>query len=173
MVLGMNLMLFTRLHVMVSLIGLGAGLFMAYGMTRGRRWPAMTALFVVTTALAILSGFLFPFLRVTPGMVIGAIALIALIIAIAARYGKHMAGGWRKVWVISAMMALYLNFFIFIIQLFDKTPALEAMSEVQKETLFAAVQLGVLVGFLLWTIKAVRQFKLKDSGPARGAAVAS
>jgi uncharacterized membrane protein len=91
--------------------------------------------------------------------VFGVFSLIALGIAIVARYGKHMAGGWRKAWVASAMIALYLNFFIFIVQLFDKTPALEAMGPVQKETVFAAAQLAALVGFILWTIKAARQFK--------------
>lgn len=159
MVLGMNLMLFTRLHVMVSLIGLGAGCFMAFGMIRGKRWPVMTGVFVVTTALTCLSGFFFPFLRVTPGIVLGVIALAALAIASVARYGKRMAGGWRKAWVVFSMLALYLNFFIFIVQLFDKTPRIEAMGVIQKETLFAAVQLGALVGFVLWTIKAARQFR--------------
>ncbi|HTV14142.1 MAG TPA: hypothetical protein VME68_05470 [Acidobacteriaceae bacterium] len=169
----MNLVLFTRLHVMVSLIGLGTGCFMAFGMTRGKRWPAMTAVFVVTTALTCLSGFLFPFLRVTPGIVLGAIALLALTIAMVARYGRRMAGGWRKAWVVGAMIALYLNFFIFVVQLFDKTPRIEAMGEVQKETLFAAVQLGALVGFVLWTIKAARQFKPEGAAVEGGAAAST
>lgn len=159
MVLGMNLVLFTRLHVMVSLIGLGAGFLMAFGMIRGKRWAVMTAVFVVTTALTCLSGFFFPFVRVTPGIVLGAIALAALAIASVARYGKRMAGRWRTAWVVFSMIAFYLNFFIFIVQLFDKTPRIVAMGAIQKETLFAAVQLGALVGFILWTIKAARQFK--------------
>jgi hypothetical protein len=159
MVLGMNLLLFTRLHVVLSLIGLGAGLFMGFGMIRGKAWPIMTATFVAATGLAIVTGFLFPFLGITAGIVTGIFALIALGIAVVARYLKHMAGGWRKVWVISAMITLYLNFFMFIIQMFDKTPALVAMGEVQKETVFAGAQLAALVGFILWTIKAVRQFR--------------
>lgn len=166
----MNLLLFTRLHVMVSLIGIGTGLFMGFGMIRGRRWPVMTGTFVATTALTTLSGFLFPFQGVTPAIVIGVFSLIALGIAIVARYGKHMAGRWRKVWVLSAMAALYLNFFIFIVQLFDKTPALQAMGEVQKETVFAGAQLAALVGFLLWTVKAVRQFKAEEPAAAKTAA---
>jgi hypothetical protein len=164
MVLGMDLVLFTRLHVMLSLIAIGAGIFMGFGMIRGVRWPVLTASFVVTSALAIVTGFLFPFRRVTPGIVIGVFSLIALGVAVVARYVKRMEGRWRKIWVVSAMITLYLNFFIFIVQLFDKTPALEAMGEVQKETVFAGAQLAALIGFLLWTIKATRQFK------ARGAA---
>jgi hypothetical protein len=167
MVLGMNLLLFTRLHVMLSLIGLGAGLFMGFGMIRGKAWPAMTATFVAATGLAIVTGFLFPFLGITPGIVFGIFALVALGIAVVARYGKHMAGRWRKAWVVSAMVALYLNFFMFIIQLFDKTPGLQAMGEVQKETVFAGAQLAVLVGFILWTIKAVRQFKAETAAVAK------
>jgi hypothetical protein len=159
MVWGMNLLLFTRLHVMLSLIGIGAGLFMGFGMIRGKTWPAMTAAFVLTTGLTSVTGFFFPYRRITPGLVFGVLSLVALGIAVVARYGRHMAGQWRKAWVVSAMIALYLNFFIFIVQLFDKTPALEAMGEVQKETVFAAAQLAALVGFILWTLKAMRQFR--------------
>jgi hypothetical protein len=161
MVLGMNLLLFTRLHVMLSLIAIGSGFFMAFAMIRGKLWPAMTAIYVVTSVLTIVTGFFFPFLGVTPALVIGAMALAALLLAIVARYVMHMAGGWRKVWVVSAMLALYLNFFIFIVQLFDKTPRIVAMGEAQKETMFAGAQLAALVGFLLWTIKAWRQFRVK------------
>jgi hypothetical protein len=169
MVPGMNLLLFTRVHVMLSLIGLGAGLFMGFAMIRGKAWPAMTAVFVVTIGLAIITGFLFPFLGMTPGIVTGIFALIALGIAVVARYVKHMAGRWRKVWVVCAMITLYLNFFMFIIQLFDKTPALEAMGEVQKETVFAGAQLSALIGFILWTIKAVRQFKAESGAVVKAA----
>jgi hypothetical protein len=168
MVLGINLLLFTRLHVMLSLIGLGTGLFMGFGMIRRKRWPAMTGVFIITSALTILTGFLFPFLGLTPGIVIGVFALISLGIAIVARYGMKMAGRWRKVWVVSAMVTLYLNFFIFIVQLFDKTPALKAMGEIQKETVFAGAQLAALIAFMLWTIKAARQFKV-EKAPAAGA----
>jgi hypothetical protein len=170
MVLGMNLLLFTRLHVMLSLIGIGTGLFMGFGMIRRKLWPTMTAVFVVTTALTILTGFLFPYLGITPGIVIGVVSLITLGIAVVARYGKKMAGRWRKTWVISAMVTLYLNFFVFIVQLFDKTPALQAMGEIQKEAMFAGAQLAALIGFLLWTIKAVRQFRAEEPVPAKAAA---
>jgi hypothetical protein len=169
MVLGMNLLLFTRLHVMLSLIALGTGLFMGFAMIRSRLWPVMTAVFVVTSALTFVTGFLFPFLGITPAIVIGVIALIALGIAIVARYVKHLAGGWRKMWVVAAMTALYLNFFLFIVQLFDKTPALQAMGAVQKETVFAGAQLAALVAFLLWTVKAVRQFRLGETGASKAA----
>lgn len=170
MVLGMNLALMTRLHVMESLIGLGTGLLMALGMIRGRRWPFTTGVFIATTALTIVTGFFFPFLRVAPAIVFGILALIALGMAIVARYGMRMAGGWRKAWVVFAMTALYVNFFIFIVQLFVNTPAIQAMGERQKETLFAAVQLGALVGFTLWTVKAARQFWPEGVAAASAAA---
>jgi hypothetical protein len=169
MVLGMSLRAFTALHVALSLIGIGSGFLMAFGMVRSRRMPFATGVFLLTTALTSITGFLFPFRGITPGIVIGFLSMFALLLAVFALYSGHLAGGWRKAWVVSAMIALYLNFFIFIVQLFDKTPALRAMGEIQKETVFAGAQLAAFIGFLLWTIKAMRQFKAGEPAGAKAA----
>lgn len=163
MILGMSLTTFTRAHVAISLIGIGSGFAMAFGMLRGRRYPATTALFLITTALTSITGFMFPFKGVTPGIVIGALSIVALIFAAAARYLGHLEGGWRATWVVMAMLALYLNFFVFLVQLFEKTPSLAAMAERQKEKVFAGAQLAALVAFLLWTVLAIRRFRTTEA----------
>jgi hypothetical protein len=170
MILGMSLRAFTILHVALSLIGLGSGFLMAIGMVRARRMSLATDVFLLTTALTSITGFLYPFRGITPGIVFGFISMFALLLAVFALYSGHLAGGWRGAWVGSSMLALYLNFFVFIVQLFDKTPALEAMGHTQKETVFAGAQLTALIGFVLWTVKAWRQFRPADSGrqPAAG-----
>jgi hypothetical protein len=159
MVLGMSLRAFTVLHVALSLIGIGSGFLMAFGMVRSKRMPFATDVFLLTTALTCITGFLFPFRGITPGIVIGVISMFALLSAVFALFSGHLEGRWRGAWVTSAMIALYLNFFVFLVQLFDKTPALEAMGHVQKETVFAGAQLAALIGFMLWTVKAWRQFR--------------
>jgi len=112
MILGMPVETFTLIHVAISLLGIAAGFVVAYGRLVNKRLDAMTAFFLATTALANVTGFLFPNEHVTPGIVIGIISMVALTIAVAARYPFHLAGGWRGTYVISAMVALYLNCFV-------------------------------------------------------------
>lgn len=157
MILGMSLRAFTVLHVALSLIGLGSGFLVGLGMVRSKRMPFATGVFLLTTALTSITGFLFPYIGITPAFVFGVLSMIALLLAVLVRYRRPLAGAWRGVWVVSAMIALYLNFFVFIVQLFDKTPGLEAMGGTQKETVFAGAQLAALIGFVLWTVKACRR----------------
>jgi hypothetical protein len=159
-VLGLSLQVFTLLHVALSLIGIGSGFLVAFGMMRARRMPFATAVFLLTTMLTSATGFLFPFRGITPGIVFGMISLFALLVAVFARYSGRLEGGWRGAWVLSAMLALYLNFFVFLVQLFDKTPGIRAMSHQPKETLFAAAQLATLAAFVLWTVRAWRRFRV-------------
>jgi hypothetical protein len=158
MILGMSLALFTQIHVALSLIGLGSGFLVAFGMLRSRTFPFATAVFLLTTELTSITGFLFPFKGITPGIVFGFLSFFALLVAVFARYGGHMQGPWRKAWIISSMLAQYLNFFVFIVQSFDKAPTLHAMGDMQKETAFAAAQLTALIAMLLFTILALRRF---------------
>ena len=71
MILGMSIAAFTTLHVVISLIGIATGFIVAFGMIGARRLPLWNAVFLVTTALTSLTGFLFPFKGVTPGIVVG------------------------------------------------------------------------------------------------------
>ncbi|HEX4007703.1 MAG TPA: hypothetical protein VHX60_16130 [Acidobacteriaceae bacterium] len=159
MILGMSLTVFTQLHVAISLIGIGTGFLAAFGMIRNRIYPAATAVFLLTTALTSITGFFFPFKGMTPGIIIGILSIFVLLFATAARYIGHMVGGWRATWVVTAMLALYLNFFVFLVQLFDKVPSLHSMPPRQKETVFAAAQLAALAAFTLWTVLATRRFR--------------
>ncbi len=75
-----------------------------------------------------------------------------------ARYSFHMAGKWRSIYVITALMALYLNVFVLVVQSFEKVPALHAMAPTQAEPPFLVAQLVVLVLFIVLTILAVKKF---------------
>ncbi|HKD59123.1 MAG TPA: hypothetical protein VKB47_01620 [Terracidiphilus sp.] len=152
MVLGLSLQAFTTLHVAISLIAIAAGLLVLLAMIGGRDLKPLTALFLVTTALTSLTGFLFPFKGVTPGIVIGILSLIVLALAMIAR-----RRGWPGTYAITATLALYFNVFVLIVQSFEKVPSLHALAPTQTETPFKVAQLLTLVLFVVLTALAFRK----------------
>ncbi len=159
MVLGMPLSTFTAVHVLISLIGIASGFLVLYGLLNGKRFDGGTAIFLIFTVLTSVTGFLFPFERLLPSHIVGIISLVALAIAILARYAVHMAGAWRRIYVISAVLALYLNVFVLIAQTFMKVPAVHALAPTQKEPPFFVAQLTVMAVFIVLGIFAVKKFR--------------
>ncbi|HEX3661929.1 MAG TPA: hypothetical protein VHU89_10885 [Acidobacteriaceae bacterium] len=163
----MSLSAFTQFHVAISLIGIAAGFIVILGMIASRSLPLVTALFLITTVLTSLTGFLFPFHGVTPGIVVGILSCVVLAFAIVARYAGHMSGGWRSTWIVTAILAQYLNFFVLIVQSFEKVPALHALAPTQKEAPFKIVQLAALILFIVLAILALRKFRPAAAGQTR------
>ena len=155
----MSLDTFTAIHVIVSLIGIGSGFVIAFALVNARRADGWTALFLLSTVATSATGFGFPIDHLLPSHIVGAISLTVLAIATAARYAFHLAGVWRRVYVIAAMTALYLNVFVLVVQLFRRVPVLIALAPTQSEPPFAIVQLFVLVLFVVLTAVAVRRFR--------------
>ena len=155
----MILSTFTFVHVAISVIGILSGLVVVFGMISGKSLGGWTRLFLVTTVLTSVTGFLFPFKGVTPGDVVGLLSLAVLALAITARYRRQLAGGWRRTYVISAVIALYLNVFVLIVQLFEKVPALEALAPKQSEPPFVVTQVTVMALFIVLGVLAVRKFR--------------
>jgi hypothetical protein len=161
MILGMSLSTFTLVHVMLSLVGIGSGLLVLYGLLLGKRFDGATAIFLVTTALTSLTGFLFPVEHLLPSHVLGIISLVALAVAILARYALHLARAWRSIYVVCAVLALYLNVFVLVAQIFMKVPAVHALAPTQKEPPFLIAQLIVMAIFVVLGIFAVKKFRLE------------
>jgi hypothetical protein len=124
---------FTLVHVLLSLVGIVSGFVVVFGLLTARRLDGWTALFLASTVATSLTGFGLPFHRLMPSHIIGIISLVVLGVAIIARYARHLAGAWRWIYVVCAVIALYLNFFILIVQAFMKVPALKAMAPTQSE----------------------------------------
>jgi hypothetical protein len=158
MILGMSTATYTLLHVIISLVGIGSGLIVMYGFLRGKRWDGLNAIFLIMTVLTSVSGFGFPFEHLLPSHRVGIISLVVLAVAIPARYLFHMAGAWRKVYVISAAIALYLNCFVLVVQSFLKQPTLHALAPQGKEPPFLIAQIVVMIIFAVLTISAVKRF---------------
>jgi hypothetical protein len=158
MILGLSLVQFTYLHVFLSLVGIGAGVFIVFGLLTSRRLSILTTLFLLTTVATSLTGFLFPFNGITPGIILGVLSLIVLVLAIVALYVKKLDGPWRGVYAVSACVAFYFNFFVLIAQSFAKVPALHSFAPTQQSPGFAVTEGVVLLVFILLTIRAYKKF---------------
>ncbi|HEY2497392.1 MAG TPA: hypothetical protein VGK24_10010 [Candidatus Angelobacter sp.] len=163
MVFGMSLATYTLIHVIISLVGIVAGLIVLFGMFSSKRLDGMTALFLITTTLTSITGFGFPFQHVTPGIILGVLSLLVLAITFPARYSFHMAGKWRSIYVVTAVIALYFNCFVLIAQSFLKIPALHALAPKGNEPPFAVAQVVLLGLFIVAGIRAVKKFHFSEA----------
>jgi hypothetical protein len=157
MILGMTPLTF--IHVLLSLIGIFTGAVVLIGFFSAKRMDGWTAVFLASTVLTSVTGYLFPFHKLLPSHIVGAISLVALAIAIAARYSKQMAGSWRRIYVIFAMLSFYLNVFVLVAQLFLKVPSLHALAPTGSEPPFAIAQTVVLLLFIALSVMADKRFR--------------
>ncbi|MBJ7442121.1 MAG: hypothetical protein JHD35_24305 [Sphingopyxis sp.] len=144
MILGLTIPQFTALHVAISLVGIAAGLIALPAFARGLVLPRTTGIFLWTTLLTSLTGFLFPIVAFTPALGVGILSTLILIVAFAAYYRGKLAGRAATAYAITATLALYLNLFVLVVQSFLKVPALNALAPNGTEPPFAIAQ-GVLL----------------------------
>jgi hypothetical protein len=154
-----GLAIYTIVHTLISLIGIASGLVVLYGLITGQPLERWTRLFLASTVLTSVTGYGFPFEHLLPSHIVGAISLVVLAVTIVARYTYHLAGVWRSVYVIGATIALYLNVFVLVVQLFLKVPVLTALAPTQSEPPFAIAQGVVLVLFVVLGFLAVGKFR--------------
>ena len=159
MILGMSVGAFTLLHVIITLVAIGSGLIVVGGMFASHRLLGTTALFLFTTALTSVTGFLFPIHGFTPALGVGIVACVILAVALFALYKEHLVGAWRWIYVITAVASLYLNVFVLVVQSFVKVSALNVLAPTQSEPLFAITQVVILVIFILIALIAVVKFR--------------
>lgn len=159
MILGMAISAFTAVHVLISLVGIVSGLVVMYGLLTANRLERWTTLFLVSTAATNITGFLFPFKGITPGIVIGVLSLVVLAFAVVGRYALNLNGPWRPIYIVAASVALYFNIFVFVVQLFEKVPQLRTLAPTQKEPPFAVAQILVLLLFVVFTGFALKRFR--------------
>src|SRR6266404_3849400 len=150
----MILQVYTIIHTLISLVAIFTGLVVVFGMLGGERFDGWTKWFLVTAVATTITGFFFPFHGFTPAIGVGIISLVILAVAIFARYLRHLSGEWRWIYVVTAMIALYLNVFVGVVQAFEKVPALKAMAPTQTEPPFRLTQLVALALFLVLTVVA-------------------
>ena len=159
MIIGLSIHNFTLLHVAITLVAIASGLIVLFGMLGAHRLPGWTALFLVTTILTSVTGFMFPINGFTPALGVGAVSLVILAIALLALYGKHLAGAWRWIYVATAVAALWFNVFVLIVQSFQKIQVLQTLAPTQSEPPFLIAQGVVLAVFLVLGIVAAWRFR--------------
>ena len=166
MILGLSVGAFTLLHVVISLVAIGSGLIVVGGMFASRTLPGTTAVFLFTTALTSVTGFLFPIDGFTPALGVGVVACVILAVALWALYKEQLVAAWRPIYVIAAIVSLYLNVFILVVQSFVKVSTLNALAPTQSEPPFAITQAVVLLIFISIALIAVAAFRPSTAAPA-------
>ena len=158
MTLGMSLSTFTMVHVVISLIGILSGLIVLYAMLTSRDLMFWTAVFLGTTVLTSVTGFMFPFHQLLPSHIFGGISIVVLAVALYALYARHLAGHWRWIYVSGALLALYLNIFVGVVQSFQKVTFLQPLAPTQSELPFVIAQAGLLAAFVALGYLAITRF---------------
>ncbi len=155
----MILQIYTIVHTLISLVAIFTGLVVLLGLLGGKLLDGWTKWFLITAVATTITGFFFPFHGFTPAIGLGIISLPFLALTIFARYSGHLAGAWRWIYVIGAVICLYFDLFVLVVQLFEKVPALHAIAPTQTESPFKLTQLAVLVVSTLLAIVAVIRFR--------------
>src|SRR6185369_3426649 len=100
------------------------GFVVMVGLIKAKRLDSWTAVFLASTLATSITGFFFPFHGITPGIIVGIISVVLLAGAIIAKYFGGLLYRWRLLYVVTAMIAFYLNVFVLIAQLFQKVHSL-------------------------------------------------
>lgn len=158
MILGLSLETFTQLHVAISVVAILTGMVVLMCMIRSFGIAGWNGIFLATTLATSLTGFLFPFGGVTPGIVVGVISVAVLAIAFYAFYVARLSGFWRRLYADCAIVAVYLNCFVFVAQAFAKLPALRTIAPTQSEPPFVVAQGALLLLFVIGGFIAQRRF---------------
>ena len=155
----MILHIYTIIHTLLSLVAIFTGFVVLFGLLVGNRLDAWTKWFLITAVATTVTGFFFPFHGITPAIKLGIISSVVLLVTIFARYAKHLAGAWRWIYAVGAVLSLYFNVFVGIVQSFEKIPALNAMAPTQTEQPFKLTQLSVLGLFVVLGFVAAIRFR--------------
>jgi len=155
----MILHIYTIIHTLLSLVAIFTGFVVLFGLLVGNRLDAWTKWFLITAVATTVTGFFFPFHGFTPAIKLGIISSVVLVVTIYARYGKRLTGAWRWIYALGAVLSLYFNVFVGIVQSFEKIPALNAMAPTQTEQPFKLTQLSVLVLFIVLGFVAAIRFR--------------
>ena len=160
MIIGLSVATFPLVHVAITLIAILSGLAVLFGLLRSRRMDGLTDIFLIFTVLTDVTGFMFPFHGLTPAFNLGIISSVVLIPTLVARYAFAMTGWWRGTYVIGAVLSLYFNCFVLVVQAFQKVPALHALAPKGNEPPFAIAQGLGLLFFIVTGFLASRRFRL-------------
>lgn len=105
-----------------------------------------------------MTGFFFPLKAIGPPHVFGVISLVLLSATLLALYAYRLAGSWRWIYVVTALIALYLNVVVGVVQAFQKPAFLQPLAPTQSEPPFLVAQVIVLAIFVVLGFMAMKRF---------------
>jgi hypothetical protein len=143
-------------HTLISLVAIVAGLIVTAHLLTARVSRFWTDTFLVTALATSVTGYFFPFSGVTPAMIVGAVALVILVVVLLARHPFRMAGAWRWIYALGVVASLYLLLFVLVVQMFRHIGFLQPYDG---QAPFQAAQLLVLLAIVAAGIIAVRRFR--------------
>jgi len=165
MILGMSIETFTTVHTVITLIAIASSFIVMFGMLASKKLPGWTAFCLLFTVLTSVTGFIFPIHEFTPALGVGALSLVLLALALYGLYAKHLAGAWRWIYVVTAVVAFWFNFFVLIVQSFEKVKLLNPAAPIvgppfagATNTQFAIAQAVALLFFVVVGFLAARKF---------------
>jgi hypothetical protein len=148
---------YTIIHTLISLAAIFTGFVVLFGLFGGKRFDGWTKWFLITAVATTVTVSSFRFM-VSPRLSSASYrCLLALTIFV--RYPKQLAGPWRWIFVVGAIICLYLNVFVAVVQAFQKVPSLKTLAPTQTEPPFAVTQLTALLLFVLSAIAAAIRFR--------------
>lgn len=153
-----SLEIYTLVHVLISLVGIVAGLIVIRGFINARWLDGMNRYFLLFTLLTSVTGFFFPFIKVEPSHILGVISLLVAVPVVYAWAARRLEGGWRGVYVVGSVVLEYFNVFVLVVQLFLKVPALHALAPNGNEPPFGAAQGVVLLLFVFLGWRSFKRF---------------
>ena len=157
----MSLATFTTLHVVISLVGLLTGGLVLIGMVKGREYPYMTPLFLITAIATSVTGFMFTATTILPSHIFGMLSLVVLTVAVLACYPFKLAGAWRGTFIVAALFAFYLNAFVGVVQSFLKVAFLTPLAPTQSEPPFLIAQAALLIAFVAFGYLALKRSRIQ------------
>jgi len=153
---------FSAFHTILSLVAIVAGAFVMMMLVKNRRPDVWTVMFLITMIATDVTGFLFPFTVLLPSHKVAILSLVLLALAILGQYVFKFSGAWRWIYAVTMGVAVYLNFFVLLTQLFLKVPALHALAPNapdNPEPPFLIAQIIVLAIFVFLIWKSVKNFR--------------
>jgi hypothetical protein len=153
-----GLLIFTLIHVALSLVAWVAGIVVVRALLRGNDSGGWVPLFLVTAVATSATGFGFPFGKLLPSHIVGVVALAVLAVTILARYAFALAGPWRRIYAAGIVFSLFFDTFVLVAQAFGKIPPLHALAPTGNEPAFGAAEVVVLLLFVYLTVMAIRRF---------------
>jgi hypothetical protein len=149
----------TFIHIACSLIAIGAGGKVLFGLLAGKLVEKWTVIFFRCSLAASVAGLLFSFHHLSFTQWLAMVSVYVSGAAILGWRKFHLVGIWRSICAFSTTIVLCLNILLLTTQAFEHIPVLKALAPTLSEPTFLASQLLESTFFVVLGVVAVRRFR--------------